>query len=149
MDLKIYNITDTASEYIDTDEGNLLALAALTDCPASGMEVLANKVIKYLLTERGSCILDPTYGCYLTDYRSSAVAAEAQIQLEAYSAVSSCAASIKSKETDYTEVKLKSLELTKVIFSRDGSSGRADLFIKITTTEGEQAMLDFPLEAAK
>lgn len=140
MDLKIYNISAA------DEAGDVLESSALSAAPAADLEVLANKVVKYLLTGKGSCILSPEYGCFLTDYRSNALANKARFKLEALTAVANCASFIKSKETEHTEAVLSSLTLEKIDFGSDKLRGRVDLYIKITAADGSQAMLDFPVE---
>jgi phage baseplate assembly protein W len=144
MDLPLYkidlNIARSGGEDTMTD-------SMLTSNSATGVEVLAGKVIKYLMTIQGTDAINPEYGCNIMTYTQIAKNDLAKFQLELISALSSCATSIKASESDVTDssTKLDSIQLVKMVYNQGVIRDQVDIYIKITSMTGEDALLEIPV----
>lgn len=103
------------------------------------LETIANKVVKYLLTDKGSDLVDPTYGIapLTTNYNDMM-----RITYETGNVISSCIAYIKAAEQSLpnTTEKLDTVNLLSIdVINRSILKIR----ISILTTFKNYALLDF------
>lgn len=145
MDIRLYNRTDKKSSYLEDASGHVLAESSLEHTPAEGIEVIANKVVKFLLTIKGSDILNPDYGCYLASAQIGYSSDLSLFKMELTNSVSRCAAFIKRTEPKDAALKLRSLQIQKIQYDSKRSPGRVDVFLKIITSSGHEAVLDIPI----
>jgi phage baseplate assembly protein W len=144
MDLPLYSI-DTAnpvSAQIDALQGSYAG-----EAPVTSIEVIANKVVKFLLTATGSDPFEPTYGSSLMTYTQIVKGILPQIQLELIGAIARCTAYIKASEpanAPDTE-RLHSITLTKMVFGGEVAADVVHVYINIKTIAGNDAMLQIPI----
>lgn len=139
MDIKLYMRPD---KNLQTEH---MSIASLSDTHADGLETLANKVVRFLLTTKGSFIFDPEYGS--TAFAYSQVSREfiPKLRLEVQRDITRCFKYIKSTENPLDtsdRAKLGSLILRAVEYNPYKTTGCA-VKIEIITTTGNTSLLDF------
>lgn len=142
-DLRIYHRTGTYDViYTGSEE---MEGGLLSEAPASEIEVLANRVVKFLLTSRGSDVFDPDYGSYLPTYTQVAQSLIPRMRLEVLEDLKRCREYIQAadKEQD-NPFKLYSLTLKEFRYNPNTDRSRIDIFIEVVSEEGQSALLDIP-----
>lgn len=145
MDLPLYNIDPITGKFSLLMDHMLES--TLEVAPTSGPGVLANKVVKYLLTSKGSDTVDPDYGCRLIDFTQISKNQLSRLHMEVLDGISDCTKFIKSTEDKSlpAEDRLKSITLTDLKYGGPLSRDSVHIYLKITTMAGTQALLEFPL----
>lgn len=121
--------------------------STLSMTPATGSGVLANKVVKFLLTSKGSDALDPEYGCYLVNFSQVSGNQIPRLQMEILDGISACTKYIKASEDAKAppEERLKKITLEDLKYGAPLAKDCVHIYLKITTMAGTQALLEFPL----
>lgn len=121
MDLRLYNSASGTTEVF---------VAGINDTPASRLEAIAGKVVKYILTDKGSDLLNPTYGASLisTNYGNMA-----KITYDVNGIVQACSTFIKLEEAKLpvTTEKLATLTLVSVAVEGTQLAIRLSLYTTI------------------
>ncbi len=142
MDIRLYS---SMGQYQDSSEcSEEMWQASLSSECATRLETIAGKVVKYMLTTKGSDFFDSDYGSYLTSYRQIADAYIPRIQLELEADLSSCTSFIQAAENaelDDDEERLSSVKLVSLEYDRDTDPTRFDVYLLITTSFGNTAQL--------
>jgi len=146
MDLPLYSIN---TEKFYTLTGDMMEPSAIGAPVVSGIEVLANKVVKYLLTIQGSDVMDKTYGCSLVEYTQITKSRLPVLQLELVNALSRCTTYIKAGEaTDAAlDSRLHHIELTKLTYNPSTLRDTVHIYLKIVAQSGQNALLELPVGA--
>ena len=147
FDLRLYRRTGEYdskfqnSEWVTTSTGSMGPL--LGSQTARGVEILANKVVKFLKTTYGSDVLAPTYGsrAFNTSLISQAYLPKFRLELE--KDISRCVEFIKVTEDNpyFTGDKLSEINIREVIYDPNAKPSRLDIFLGITTESGVKALL--------
>jgi len=138
MDLRIYHASgvfvDTSVERMDPSSPELAS--------ATGLEVIAGKVVKYLLTYRGTDAFDPDYGGTALHTRFISPAYLSKFTLELKQDIEDCIAYVHRAESslpDGTE-RLDTVILSKVQYNNN-TRDRIDITLEIVTTSGNSAVV--------
>ena len=116
----------------------------LPDDPVSnGIEVIAGKVVKFLLTEKGSDAFDPLYGGTSMHYKQISPAFLPQYKLEVGQDVENCLKHMLQADMEYgvEGEKLQNINLLRVAYDPITSPNRVDIYIEIITTLGKRAVV--------
>lgn len=146
MDIRIFSNT---SIYSKTDPlTELMVSAPLESAAATRLETIAGKVVRFLLTSRGSDALEPSYGSYLPTYTQIAEASLPRMQMDLLNDLRRCQAYICAAEKTLPagEEKLRTVSLQKLQYAPGGDRGRIDIFVEITTTADNSSLLSVPLK---
>lgn len=131
MDLKLYNLVNRDVQ-MDRSE--------LQDTPAFDLEVIANRVVKFLLTSYGSDALNPEYGgrAFITTQFSEAYIPKFRLDLD--EDLRRCTEYIRSTSRD--EEKLLYLILKDIEYDKSLMPGRVDVYIELITNKNNRALLN-------
>lgn len=145
-DIRLFNKTGNyEGVIIGEPEAEKMSSSMLSQSAATGLEVLANKVTKYMLTAKGTFSLFPEYGSRLTMYGQIRRQAIPRIHLELTEDVRACARYIQDHEDEgmpTTAKKLAYLKLERLHYDPVLTPFRLDVFIRVTSADGESALLD-------
>ena len=139
LDMRLYKPSDNfedAQKYIEEMD------RVIPDDPtARSIEVIAGKVVKYLLTEKGSDAFDFNYGGTSMHYRQIAPEFLPQFRREVAIDVENCERYIKDKEVSngVEGERLHSIKLLKVVYEPRLTPTRVDVYLEIFTTYGKHA----------
>jgi hypothetical protein len=127
-----------------------MASAPLSEPGVSGIHVLANKVVKFMLTSRNSFCLDKNYGSKLPTYTQMSRHFIPRVHMEVSEDLRRCAQFIKKHEHGLPPgaVKLSSLRLNQIYYNEVETPFRIDVYITITTTDGQRALLNIKKSGA-
>ncbi len=131
----IYDGVEKTSEQMDR--------VVADDPVTTGIEVIAGKVVKFLLTEKGSDAFNPLYGGTSMHYKQISPTFLPQYKLEVFRDVENCRKFLMEADLEY-EVdgeKLQTLNLLKVVYDPLRSPDRVDVYIEIITTLGKRAVV--------
>lgn len=148
-DLRLYNKTGTYETIIVGEyPSELMSSSLLSEDAASDIEIIANKVSKFMLTAKGTFALDADYGARLTTYRQISTYALQRIYLEVAEDVRRCAEFIRLNEDGIPadHPRLASLKLERIHYDPVRTPQRLDVYIRISATNGETAVLDIRQE---
>lgn len=136
-DLRYFIGTDIMYDELNENTAQATLLAP----PTTAGEVLANKVVKYLLTYRGTDALEPYYGG--TALHQTQVGKNYVVQLRSMmqSDIADCISYIKSTETDYTEYKLGDVKLVEFTFDETAKGIQLHVHIAVYDTDGNKTPL--------
>lgn len=144
-DLGLY-VDSGATETIiaGTPKETRMASSPLSEPGVSGIHVLANKVVKFMLTSRGSFALDKNYGAKLPTYTQMSTSFIPRVHMETSEDLRRCAQYIKKYEQGLPPgaVKLSSLRLNQIYYDAVSAPFRLDVYMTITTTDGQRALLN-------
>ena len=139
MDMYLYERPSTVSLIERMD-------ASLADTPsATGLEVLANKVVKFLLTTKGTDGFDPEYGGVAFSGSQMSKDYLPKFRVEVQRDISRCFTFIKlSEDTSDTSTcaRLGSIILRGISFSTT-EPGKIIVRIEIVSSDGQSALLAF------
>lgn len=110
---------------------------------ARGVEILGNKVVKFLKTSYGSDVLAPTYGSRAFNVTQLSPSYLPKFRLELEKDISRCKEFIKSTETSpyFTGDKLVEILIRDVVYDPNAQPSRLDIFLNITNESGNKALL--------
>ena len=141
LDIRFYKDTGRYLDIYGTDE---YMQEDLPDAPsATSIEVIAGKVVKYLLTEKGSDAFDPMYGGRALHYRQISTQFIPQLTFELYADVEACISFIKKAEenANVTGERLANVIVKDVRYDPVRYPNRLDVYIEIITTLGKRAVV--------
>jgi len=143
IDIKLYSNTD---KYEDLQEiSELMKSTVLDKNPASELEVMGNKAVKFMLTSIGSDALAPEYGGRSMFIMSMSREYLPKFRLEVENDLRRCTDFIKGSEVDLpagTE-KLSNIRLKGIDYNYNISPSRIDVYIEIVTTKKNKALVSF------
>ena len=143
MDLKLYTQTTQVNASIGAnDDAKIYSTeaSAMAEPAADGLEVLANKVVKYMLTGKGSDAFNPDYGSTSMHHRQIERSYIPMLRLEIMEDLRRCLAFIKATEDNDSAVRIGDIQLLSV--ELDQESGLTRVRISVTDTNGSYALLD-------
>lgn len=128
MDLRLYNSASGTTEVFT---------AGINDTKATRLEAIAGKVVKYILTDKGSDMLNPTYGARLisTNYTNMS-----KITYDINNIVQECSTFIKTSEATLPVTTEKLATLTLVSVAVEGT--QLAIKLSIYTTIKNYALVD-------
>ncbi len=139
-DLRLYYNTYKFKDLTRTIE--LVSSNKIDDTPVDYLQTLANKVVKYLLTMRGTDVIDWSYG--------STTAHTTQLNSKLFSKytydfvqdLKRCCEYIQRTETPNDDgERLAAIKLVRIDYNRDKRPNELYKFIDITTTFGRHALV--------
>lgn len=92
MDLPLYKISKETRSGLTTDD---MVPSGVHEKAATGIEVIAGKVIKYLLTIKGSDVFAPGYGSTLLEYTQITRHNLPRLHMELLTEIRNCTAFIQ------------------------------------------------------
>ena len=141
LDIRFY--TDTG-RYFDLYKSDEYMQEVLPDAPsATSIEVIAGKVVKYLLTEKGTDAFDPLYGGTAMHYRQISTQFIPQLTFELYADVEACISYIKKTEENVgiDGERLANVIVRDVRYDPVNSPDRLDVYIEVVTTYGKRTVV--------
>ena len=119
----------------------------LTDAPVNTLEVIGGKVVKFMLTAKGSDAFAPEYGANLTLYNFINKSLAARIKFDISRDIFRCAEYIKGTEKSLpiNSEKLLAIIFLEFRYSMDIRT-RFDVYLEIRTTKKHIALLNVPIE---
>lgn len=138
MDLRLYNPTgevepDSFSEYTTQ--------ARVDDTIAKGIEVIGGKVVKYLLTGKGSDAFNPEYGGTALHHQQISRQHIPKLRLELLNDLRNCRKFIQDTEKDVHGERLSLLNLLNVRYREDLTPTRVDVHIEVITNRNNRAVV--------
>jgi len=129
LDLKLYTY-DSNVKYNQIDTA-LLSEGYVTQSAVSGLEKIVGKVVKFLLTEKGSDLFDLDYGSVWIGSTQVADSQLSRLRVTIDSDIRSCIAYLVAQEKDLptTQEKLRSVEFLG--FWKDASTGVEQVLMNI------------------
>jgi len=142
QDLRLYNPTGIYAEK-DLGGGEQMRLVMPEDPTATSIEVIAGKVVKFLLTARGSDAFNPTYGGVSLHHVQISQAYIPQLTFEVHSDVEACTAFIKDMEKNYAVrgERLSHINVRDIRYDPRLTPYRIDVYLEIVTTLGKRAVV--------
>ena len=144
-DIRLYTLTNIYEGR--TKESEFMTPTPLADTTTSEVETICGKVVKYLLTTKGSDFMAPEYGAYLTTHTQISEAYIPRLHIELLEDLKNCTAFITRSEehlTGRTE-KLFRINLVQLKYNTDLRT-RIDLYIEVITTSKIKALLTIPVD---
>ena len=131
-------------EYINHDLSEEMGSAPL-DAPVVGyLNTLANKVVKFMLTSRGSDAFNPNYGAYAISQTNIHQGHRARFMYDISNDVASCAAYIKATETPGPNGdRLDYIKLVEVKYLPIEKPFNIHVYLEIITMNGNRALVSF------
>lgn len=113
------------------------------DPTASGMEVIAGKVVKFLLTEKGSDAFNPDYGGTSMHWLQIAPQSLPQFKREVFQDVQNCIKFLKVADLEYNvdSDRLETINILRVAYDPIRTPNRVDVYLEIITTQGKRAVV--------
>lgn len=144
IDIRLYTNTGTYADLQSSSE--LMSANALADIPAYGVEVIANKVVKFLLTAYGSDVLDPEYGGWAFTHSQMAESYIPKFTLELQDDIARCLGYVNAAESsmDSTAEKLQAISIKSIDYNAVLTPDRLDVTLEIYTTYNRTAVLSLP-----
>ena len=138
LDLRLYNPTGNYTD--QTNSSEYMQLVRPEDPSASGIEVIAGKAVKYLLTGRGSDAFDPGYGGVSMHHTQISQAFIPQLTLEVHDDVRRCTEFIKKTDGNDQE-RLLRINVLDIRYNARLSPDRVDVYLEILTTKNNRAVV--------
>ena len=150
-DIKLYYNTEkyNMSRLVDAHERNievseLMSTTNLDDHVVGYLNTLANKVVKYLLTTKGSDAFNPDYGAHTASRTWIHQGHQVRYRLELNNDLRACAEYIKRSETSGPDnEKLSMVKLVQLEYLPSERPLDIHIYIEIITTLGNRAVLSF------
>ena len=141
LDMRLYK---PSGEFTDIRRDSENMSRVLPDDPsASDIEVIAGKVVKFLLTEKGSDAFNPDYGGTSLHYLQISPAFLPQLRREVFADVDACLRFIQKAELagEVSGERLERINIIKVHYDPKLSPNRLDVYLEIFTTRGNRAVV--------
>ena len=135
LDLRLYNPTGNYTD--QTNSSEYMQLVRPEDPSASGIEVIAGKVVKYLLTGRGSDAFDGGVSMHHTQISQAFIP---QLTLEVHDDVRRCTEFIKKTDGNDQE-RLLRINVLDIRYNARLSPDRVDVYLEILTTKNNRAVV--------
>jgi len=134
-DIRLYTVDSVQ------DQGVQMKSAYLSSTPATGLEILGNKVVKFLKTTRGSDAMDPSYGgnAFSTPQISQEYLPKFRMELE--NDIARCTAYIKSSEFKHRSIldRLARITLRRIDYDPAVRPTTIHIYLEILTTYRNKA----------
>lgn len=141
LDLRLYK---PSGVFVDTDRNSEEMNLVYPDDPtAKSIEVIAGKVVKFMLTEKGSDAFDPDYGGTSMHYTQMSQIFFPQFKREVRTDVENCIRYIKDAEF-YQDVRgelLTRVRILKIVYEPRLTPWRVDVYLEILTNYGNRAVV--------
>ena len=139
IDMRLYKPSGNYEDVNFISEG--MERVVPDDATATSIEVIAGKVVKYMLTEKGSDAFDPDYGGTSMHYQQISSAFLPQFRREVGIDVENCQKYIKETEIarNVEGERLLNINLLKVVYKPRVTPNRVDVYLEIITTYGKRA----------
>lgn len=144
-DIRIYT---TSGIYAGTtDSSEFMLPSPLADTVTTRLETICGKVVKFLLTGKGTDSFNPQYGSYLTTYNQISEAYLPRLHVELLEDIRRCTSFIKLAEAKETpsEENLQRIRLVNLVYNKN-TRDRIDLYIEVISTHSNSALLTVPIE---
>lgn len=139
MDIRLFN---ASGQFVDKhNSSELMESSSLEKISASRLEVIGNKVVKFLMTSYGSDAFEPTYGSKAMFNSQISSQYVPILKLEFMNDLQRCAEFIKKSENSSNTEVLSTLSLVDLVYDPDTSPTAIHVYIKITTSENNSAVL--------
>lgn len=141
IDMRLY---EPSNEFEDIHRVTENMARVLPDDPtATSIEVIAGKVVKFMLTEKGSDAFEPEYGSISMHYRQMAPSFLPQFKREVAMDIEECYRFIKKAESlnDVEGELLEKINILKIVYDPLRTPWRVDVYIEIITTWGKHAVV--------
>lgn len=141
LDMRLYS---PSGIYVDSQLVSEEMDRVVPDDPtATGMEVIAGKVVKFMLTEKGSDAFNQDYGGTSMHWLQIAPQSLPQFKREVFQDVQNCIKFLKNAELDneVTGERLYTINLLRVAYDPRLSPNRVDVYLEIITTLGKRAVV--------
>lgn len=141
-DVRLYNGSgNTTVRESSTSEHMTRSIAG--DPVAYGLEVLGNKVVKFLLTYKGTDAFNPEYGGVALHYGQISESFIPRLTLEMQNDLSRCKEFIQRTELSManTEERLSNIVLKEIRYAPAVDPGRVDVSIEIVTNKKNRAVV--------
>lgn len=145
MDITLYKIAGKVQIGTDLVSGYTVDCAPDAPTTTERLRVICNKVLKYLLTYRGSDAYDPSYGSRAIHRRHIAPALLPEIRMELIEDIADCTSYIQRAEQDKldsNDERLSSITLISMNYDRNTDPTRLDIHLLIRTTFGNRAVIE-------
>ena len=138
VDLRLYTPTGNYADQNNSSE--YMQLVRPEDPSALGIEVIAGKVVKYMLTSRGSDAFDPDYGGVSMHHTQISQAFLPQLTLEVHDDVQRCTGFIKRSDGNNQE-RLLRINVLDIRYNARLTPDRVDVYLEILTTKNNRAVV--------
>lgn len=145
MDLTLYNVSDAVR--LNNQVVSRYTVNSAPDDPTTTerLRVICNKVLKYLLTYRGSDAYDASYGSLAIHRKHISPALLPEIRMELLEDIADCTRYLQTAEAeklDDSEERLSSITLVSMNYDRQADPTRLDIYLLIQTTYGNRAVIE-------
>jgi len=145
FDIRLFSDTEAGGGFLyrEGDSSSLFTASSIEDIVTSGVEIIAGKVLKFLLTSKGSDPFDKEYGAYLTSFTQISESYVPRMALEVRSDIKRCQDYITREEASLpdTQEKLSHITLLKIDYNPKLIRDRVDIHIEIKTNKNNTAAL--------
>ena len=141
FDIRLYKQT---GEFVDIERTSETTLSAyLSDSPASGIEVIANKVVKFMLTSYGSDTLEPRYGSRSMSITQMSKGYLPKFRIELDKDIKRCIQYIRAAEFDLGKdnEKLSTIMLRGINYNPGITPTVINIYLEIITNKRNHALV--------
>ena len=145
MDIALYNTTGEITEgmaagYVSRDESTTYAPAD-SACTRTQTETIAGKVLKFLLTYRGTDAFYPEYGGTALHWKNFSPSRMQEFRMELQDDIVRCIDFMRQKESSLPagSDRLLSIQVAEITYAREADPTRLDVHLVITTAQGNMA----------
>ena len=138
LDLRLYSPTGNYADRNNVSE--YMQLVRPDDPSALDIEVIAGKVVKFMLTSRGSDAFSPDYGGVSMHHTQISQAFIPQLTLEVHDDVRRCTEFIKNTDGNEQE-RLLRINVLDIRYNALLSPDRVDVYLEILTTKNNRAVV--------
>ena len=138
LDLRLYSPTGNYADRNNVSE--YMQLVRPDDPSALDIEVIAGKVVKFMLTSRGSDAFTPEYGGVSMHHTQISQTFIPQLTLEVHDDVRRCTEFIKSTDGNEQE-RLLRINVLDIRYNALLSPDRVDVYLEILTTKNNRAVV--------
>lgn len=138
LDLRLYSPT---GNYADRNRlSEYMQLVKPDDPSALDIEVIAGKVVKFMLTSRGSDAFVPEYGGVSMHHAQICKTFIPQLTLEVHDDVRRCTEFIKNTDS-HDQERLLRINVLDIRYNAILSPDRVDVYLEILTTKNNRAVV--------
>ena len=145
LDTRLYSATNriVRNNEVHYEE---MDLVTADSAPATSIEILANKVVKFMLTARGSDAFEPNYGGVSMHRGQICDAYLPKLRLEVLDDISRCQTYINQSEAqlaanDTESERLYTIVLRDIKYDPLVTPTRVDVYIEIISTTGKREVV--------
>ena len=145
MDITLYKIAGKVKIGNDLVSGYTVDCAPDAPTTTERLRVICNKVLKYLLTYRGSDAYDASYGSRAIHRKHIPPSLLPEIRMELIEDIAECTSYMQRAEQDKLssdEERLSSITLISMEYNRSIDPTRLDIHLLVRTTFGNRAVIE-------